>query len=189
MDYLSPDFNLQNTDFDHASRLHGVMHTYRVMCHVLVLGKMIEEARTKEIAFCAALIHDLSRRHDGICLKHGPRAASEKLPLYEDKFSRQGILEFEMAGIARAVAAHSMKTEVPVNDPWYAVCVLLKDADALDRLRLGVHRLDRAYLRLPHTQAMIPYAQKLLDATANMKNCLFNDVVMIADQILGYSII
>ena len=87
MNFLSPDFNLTNADFDHPSGLHGINHTYRVMCHVLALGKLEHLERPKMLAFCAAVIHDLSRRHDGICLKHGPRAALEKLPLFEKLYS------------------------------------------------------------------------------------------------------
>lgn len=188
MDFLSHDFDLTAADFDHQSRLHGINHTYRVMCHVLVLGKMEQLERPKMLAFCAAFIHDLSRRHDGICLKHGPRAASEKLPLYEERFLRAGILTEEIPGIARAVAAHSQKNEVPLDDPWYKVCVLLKDADALDRLRLGSYRLDPRYFRLPLAAGLTGFAQSLLDATSTMKNSKFSDFVMIAENKLGYSI-
>ncbi|MEI6765855.1 MAG: HD domain-containing protein [Bacteroidota bacterium] len=188
MDFRSPDFNLSNSDFDHASRLHGVMHTYRVMCHVLVLGKLEQLGRTAILSFCAAYIHDLSRRHDGICLKHGPRAASEKLPLYEEMFVRHGIRKEEIVGIAQAVAAHSQKNEVPADNVWYKECILLKDADALDRLRLGSYRLDPKYLRLQKSHTLLDFAQDLLDTTKEVKILKFSEVLDIAEMKLGFSI-
>ena len=155
------EFNLNDSQFDHPSRLHGVLHTYRVMLHVLRLGQMtgrISEARN---AFFAAYIHDMARKHDGYCTQHGTDAANLKLPLYKSLFQQNGANLSDLLIIGKATAMHSLGTELPLNDPdWYTVA-LLKDADALDRIRLGENDLNPSYLRLGETHTFIDYAKQL----------------------------
>ncbi len=48
-------------------------------------------------------------------------------------------------------------------DPDWPLIALLKDADGLDRVRLG--DLDPSYLRLPESLTMVDFAQRLFDDT------------------------
>jgi hypothetical protein len=50
-----------------------------------------------------------------------------------------------------------------MGDPDWPLVALLKDADGLDRVRLG--DLDPSYLRVPASQSMVAFAQHLFDAT------------------------
>ncbi len=66
--------DLSTYDFVTDSYLHGLSHTLRVMHHVLRIaaagGPDLFPAQTVREAFCAALLHDTARRHDGHCLPH-----------------------------------------------------------------------------------------------------------------------
>lgn len=160
-------FNLKEGQFDHASSLHGIMHTYRVMSHVILLGiqtGVLAEARN---AFFAAYIHDMARKHDGYCTQHGADAANLKLPDYIRLFAENGASAADILTIGKAVTYHSLGREVSKNDPDWLTVALLKDADALDRIRLGENDLDPAYLRIPETHLMIEHARSLYFLTFN----------------------
>ena len=52
---------------------------------------------------------------------------------------------------------------IGVQSVAWPLIALLKDADGLDRVRLG--DLDPRYLRHPESKGMVPFAQALFDAT------------------------
>ena len=52
---------------------------------------------------------------------------------------------------------------IEATDPDWSLVALLKDADALDRVRLG--DLDPNYFRLRESRAMVDFAQQLYDDT------------------------
>lgn len=172
-------FNLNESQFDNHSGLHGVMHTYRVMVHVLRLGLLSGKISETRIAFFAAYIHDMARKHDGYCTRHGADAANYKLPVYRKLFLSQGVTNKELIIIGKAVTLHSTGNELPGDDPdWYTVAIL-KDADALDRIRLGNDNLDPSYLRLQETHQCVEFAEYLFDQTQNRDIRLFGDVLNI----------
>jgi hypothetical protein len=51
----------------------------------------------------------------------------------------------------------------PKTHEHWRLVALLKDADGLDRVRLG--DLDPKFLRLPQSKPMMSFAQQLFDAT------------------------
>lgn len=178
-------FSLQPDQFFRASRLHGIMHTYRVMIHVLNLGVLSgfeSEART---AFFAAYIHDMARRHDGYCTRHGRDAVENYLVEYHDLFKRNGASEANLQQIAYAVSLHSLP-DVPsissTDDESQKVLFLLKDADALDRIRLGENDLDTSFLRLKVTHQCIPFASQLYSRTNHLASVSFSQIIDIASQ-------
>jgi hypothetical protein len=154
-------FIVKQEYFDHLSWLHGVNHTCRVMALVWAMGYELQDDTTRDLAFCAAFIHDMARESDGICRVHGPKAAESKLPLFKDFFISQGILESQLSAIAAAVHYHSLLEEPELNNEYYKVIAFLKDADALDRIRLGPFDLDASYLRFPFSKKYILPARKL----------------------------
>lgn len=155
------EFNLNESQFDHPSRLHGVLHTYRVMAHVLRLGELTGRITEARNAFFAAYIHDMARKHDGYCTQHGTDAANLKLPLYKSLFQQNGASLNDLLIIGKATTMHSLGNELPANDPdWYTVAIL-KDADALDRIRLGENDLNPSYLRLSETHTFVDFAKQL----------------------------
>jgi hypothetical protein len=176
-------FNLNQGHFDHSSLLHGISHTYRVMCHVLFLGKNLGWERETRLAFCAAFIHDMSRKHDGYCTKHGYWSMCDKLPVFTEFFLSQGANTYEIKEIGTAVRNHSEGFELSPDHPFYKTTALLKDADALDRIRLGQNNLDPAFLRLKATAKFIPFAIELFRNSDHRKIVLFSDMRSIADSI------
>ncbi len=154
-------FTLLPRYFDHQSFLHGINHTYRVMYHCLELGGLMESRKAALLAFMGAFIHDMARKNDGYCTGHGAWATTHKLPLFHGLFMASGASEAELKLIARAVHYHSLSIDLPATDPAWMVSAILKDADALDRIRLGENNLRPEYLRFSESHGLIASAKVL----------------------------
>jgi len=177
-------FELKKCHFDHDSILHGIKHTYRVMAHTLILGHLIHARSEGNIAFFAAFIHDMARRHDGLCTAHGQWAVESKLDDFTKVFYANGLHERDINTLKIAVENHSQPGELPSLHPSYTTTALLKDADALDRIRLGSDNLDPKYLRFRISRKLIPYATDLFYATNYINIRDFNQIWYIATLIL-----
>jgi len=154
-------FLLKESYFDHHSHLHGISHTYRVMYHVLNIGKMEGLNHEIKLAFCAAFIHDMARRHDGYCTEHGVWSSKSKLPVFRNLFVETGIEADGLRAIKLAVSNHSIRYEIRKDHPYYTTVALLKDADALDRIRIGENNLKPQYLRYSESHNFIGFAKEL----------------------------
>ena len=163
--------------FDHPSKIHGIAHTYRVMFWTHILStRLIENPFAKWhptipteqitqaalLAFKAAIIHDLSRTHDGICFSHGKRAAENKRWVLDEFFGNVDDPGWEL--IARAVKLHCTRDKPLKPNLDDLVLAILKDADALDRVRIG-EKPHPSYIRLPITEQYIDIADKFFNAT------------------------
>lgn len=177
------EFNLSPQQFDHHSLLHGVMHTYRVMLHVLRLGVITRHFAEAKNAFFAAYIHDMARKHDGYCTQHGTDAANNKLPDYQDLFIKNGATRRDILSIGKACTMHSLANEPLQTDSDWLTVALLKDADALDRIRLGEDDLNVSYLRLSESHDQIEFARKLYFQTNKLSHCSFTDVLKIGESL------
>lgn len=171
------DFGLNEAQFDHHSRLHGILHTYRVMVHTLRLGMLTGRQQEATTAFFAAYIHDMARKHDGYCTQHGADSANFKLPLYRELFIDNGVTESEVLLIGKAVTLHSTNHELPLPDPDWLTVAILKDADALDRIRLGAGDLNPSYLRLKESHGCILYGEKMYERTQGNSYTGFPDFI------------
>jgi hypothetical protein len=154
-------FILKPEYFDHQSQLHGIDHTYRVMTLVLLLGKRLGLERECKLAFMAAFIHDMARRHDGFCNRHGKRAVKYKLPQFAEFFKSQGIQEEDLKEIAFAVHFHCKYIQPSSKHPYFNTLALLKDADALDRIRISPDDLNPRFLRFDESSEFIGIAENL----------------------------
>ena len=74
-----------------------------------------------------------------------------------------GVTESDYAAIHTAVVHHCVAKELDRAHPHWRLTSLLKDADGLDRVRLG--DLDARYLRNPQAREMVGYAEALFHAT------------------------
>lgn len=176
-------FVINDHYFDHPSLLHGVKHTYRVMCHALRIGEMMGLNIETAEAFCAAYIHDMARQHDGYCTQHGGWAAKRKLPLFSSLFSNLGITQKGLQHIKIAVTNHSLHHEINPDQSAYYTVALLKDADALDRIRIGEDNLDISYLRLKQSQTQIDFAKKLFYASDTIRINSFEEIRALAREL------
>jgi len=161
------------------------MHTYRVMTHVLRLGMLTGYTSEARLAFFAAYIHDMSRRHDGYCTRHGADAANLKLPLYDNLFVSNGATREELVIIGKASTMHSLGNELPPDDPHRIPVAILKDADALDRIRLGADDLDPSFLRFGESHDAILFGQQLYFQSIGMKTDSFENMLQLSVEILN----
>jgi HD superfamily phosphodiesterase len=163
--------------FRRRSRLHGPAHTRRVHVHA---QRLLEELRwpvaDARLVLCAALWHDIGRRGDGIEPDHGRSSAkrADELGLTAE------LTPSEAAAVRFAILRHSLRDRGAeelarelaasddearrLTDPGRALCVLwlLKDADALDRVRLGLgEQADPGQLRHREAIDLIPFAGAL----------------------------
>ena len=151
--------------FWHASLIHGQAHVARVMVHAI---RLVEATGAREHAprlWAAVFLHDLARLHDGVCHVHGAAAAKRLRTeaALQQRLAEAGLTAEDYPAIEAAVTAHSAPKEVSRESPHWPLIALLKDADALDRVRIG--DLDPRYLRHPESRRMVGFAQTLFDRT------------------------
>ncbi len=156
--------------FLHSSELHGVRHTQRVHIHARRLAQLLEwPAADTHLLLQAALWHDIGREHDGLEPEHGGNSVlrARELGLTQSLSAADAALvEFAMHqhSLEDAPAARAASAQ---DDPQRALAILhlLKDADALDRVRLPAVEWPRVEL-LHHrcTVDSIAFAHGLLGA-------------------------
>lgn len=152
--------------FASRSRLHGQTHVARVMVHAFRLLDATSSSDLSAQLWASVYLHDLARTHDGPCGRHG-RDAVERLPSLPGVttlFAKGGVREDDYAAIATAVTYHCRATELEPAHPHYRLTALLKDADALDRVRIS-GGLDPAFLRHGEARAMVDFATALFEAS------------------------
>jgi hypothetical protein len=150
--------------FAHQSTLHGQAHVARVMVHAFRLVEATGFVDEAPRLWAAVYLHDLARQHDGTCRRHGADAWARlaTLPEVRALFARAGLTESDDPAIEAAVTVHS-HGEPPAGHPHRRLMALLKDADGLDRVRLG--DLDPRYFRHPQTSGMVGFARRLFEET------------------------
>jgi hypothetical protein len=151
--------------FTHASSLHGQAHVSRVMVHAFRLLEATGWSEEAPRLWAAVYLHDLARTHDGVCYRHGGDAMKkfETMPDVRALFAQGGVRESDYPAIQTAVVHHSLPKELDHDHPHWRLTSLLKDADGLDRVRLG--DLDPRYLRNPESRGMVQFAEALFDQT------------------------
>ncbi|MCM1076056.1 MAG: hypothetical protein NC411_01690 [Bacteroides sp.] len=158
------------------SPLHAKSHCERVLLHALAIGVGelgIEDSESLEILAHASVFHDTRRLDEYLDTGHGARAAvyytefcrdnSDKISYhpeaaylmrYHDIDDGKGI-----EAIRRAFPDDSARVE-----KLYAI---FKDADALDRCRLGRWGLDVKYLRTATARKLVKTAESLVATTVD----------------------
>lgn len=148
-------FEPKSSWLSHDSELHGVDHMARVfILQELICNKFEDKgvAVNREVVRWAAATHDVGRIDDGVDIEHGRRSAQ----WIKNNLSNQMSPEIlhEVTYIVRwhvppDCKAPKMTTELKA----------LKDADALDRVRLG--DLDISYLRTDAALDLVSLAEDL----------------------------
>jgi hypothetical protein len=175
----SRDFNLENSMFARPVHhpIHGIGHIYRTMIHCALLGKMLNKPRAALLAFCGAYIHDLARSNDGVEFEHGANAAKYYFHRFDALWAKYGITDEERVYIKEAVTQHSRKETLTPSDAGYDVMAILKDADALDRYRIG--DLDPRFLRYAESKVLMPNAESICS-----KSIYVNDDIRFTDFLM-----
>ena len=152
-------FELYDNDFSVVSDVHGVSHVFNVMYNVLLIGYRLDDIRNTKISFCAAYIHDLSRTHDGDCEIHGYVTVRDNFDKYERLFIDSGLTKDDLDCVKIASINHSVSIELNIGDSCCKPTYILKDADALDRIRFD--DLDVSYLRFGESKNIVSLSEKL----------------------------
>lgn len=159
---LLRDFEPKQSWLAHDSYIHGVDHMARVFIFQELVCAQLEEHGVKinrEAVRWAAMVHDVGRVDDGLDLEHGRRSAEWIQNHLSDKIS-PGVLE---------VVTYIAQWHVPSDKDAPAMTLelqVLKDADALDRVRLG--DLDVRYLRTDAARSLVGIAEELFYAHETM---------------------
>lgn len=153
------------------------------MARVFILQELICDELEKqgitvnrEVVRWAAATHDVGRIDDGNDLKHGARSAKW---IEENLYDQMSAEMLDMATyivhwhVPPDTEAPEMTTELKV----------LKDADALDRVRLG--DLDTRYLRTDVAKKMVGLAEDLYQSYLDNKSDDAFDAVLKAALSLG----
>ena len=172
------DFNLRNSYFTrpiHAP-IHGIGHLYRTMIACALIGQLTERPREALLAFCGAYIHDLGRTNDGVDPSHGANSVRLHFARYQALWAKYNLTQLEQEWVKQAVVQHSSREYMQRGDAGYAVMAILKDADALDRCRIG--DLNPDWLRFPESR-------RLVKAIAHLycKNPRFNQDMPFAEYV------
>ena len=154
--------------FLHPSTLHGQVHVARVLIHATLLATRLGMDHQRKRLWASVYLHDIARRHDGVCHEHGARAIRRwaELEAVQALFSRVGIGDSDMEHVVTAVTHHSKPRELDRTHRHWELTSLLKDADGLDRVRLG--DLDVDYLRHEPAKDQVLFAQALFERTAHL---------------------
>lgn len=167
------EFMYQHVEFGlPESKIHGMGHCERVLLYALMLG--VEEfdgdEKALEVLAHAAVFHDSRREEEGRDTGHGARAAE----YYEGDCKEHPELVYrpEAACVMRyhdrndqlgeAAITEAFGHDAPLVCAWYRV---FKDAEALDRWRLGPRALNLNYLRTDRAAALAGFSRKMLALT------------------------
>ena len=172
------DFSLTNAMFArpvHAP-IHGIGHIYRTMIGCALLGKLLQKPREGLLAFCGAYIHDLARETDGEEPEHGANAVLKYFDKFNNLWDKYQLTQEERELVKQAVIQHSGHEWMQPKDSGYHVMAILKDADALDRCRIG--DLVPEWLRYPESHLLIKLIETIYSQTYNIhKNVKFCEFV------------
>lgn len=147
-----------------GSALRTREHCARVLLHALRLAEAHGlSARERDILAMAACFHDTRRQNDWLDTGHGQRAAEyyrafcaeNPLPWEETCYQ---IMAFHDRDDALGLEALGAVEEPEGNAPL--LYQIFKDADALDRFRLGPGGLDRNSLRTRAAGQMCAFAER-----------------------------
>jgi HD superfamily phosphodiesterase len=159
--------------FDASTTIHGMGHTRRVHIHSMALGETLGLVPGElEALSLAALWHDIGRTHDGADYYHGAKSAGKVVGLGLHEGVDPYVLDVALFAVTHHCGdeghAERAARYLPDFESGWRIFEILKDADALDRVRL--HRnygrlggLDPSFLRFDESHNRIERALELLE--------------------------
>ena len=154
--------------------IHGLKHTERVMIHLVSLvNELSLDDEDVDVLMRAALFHDIGRTHDGVDDLHGEKSWEmvEEMNLlsFDSNFKFEEWEEENEETIEFIIKNHCLddatgyrnleKMKSHQAERIEYLFRIFKDADGLDRVRLG--DLDPNYLRLEESKKRILFAEGL----------------------------
>ena len=142
--------------------LHNRNHTERVLTLALLLAEESDlSVPEKEILYRSVVYHDAGRTNDAVDPDHGWGGYIE----YIKNFAMNDVVEFLIVFHCKSDSVakkflDSKELSMPEERVWL-LYQILKDADALDRIRFG--GLDTKYLRLKKSHELIEIAKYMIE--------------------------
>lgn len=154
-----------NTDILYKSHIHGQGHIERVILLSLLLSFYYKlNKNDTDILRYAASLHDTKRVDDSYDTEHGYRAALYSIDYAKIDEKDKNILQAVLATHSRSDKDMDKTIEeffVKDMDRARYLSKLFKDADALDRVRLG--DLDQKYLRNDFSHDLVDFSERLFE--------------------------
>lgn len=141
---------------------HDALHTLRVLFNALLLvemdGIMLSEEET-QMLMDAAIYHDIGRTNDDVDDSHGKASRDIYAADHMTEIPGTGFL-IEYHCLDDAVARRDLEAlSLPNADRIWLLYTILKDADALDRVRFGMRAVNPKYFRNEMAHKLLPVAQ------------------------------
>jgi HD superfamily phosphodiesterase len=160
-----PAWFLRPDGTDGSPGIHGVGHTVRVLVHAVEIAEALGAVGwERDSVVLAALWHDIGRTDDGADYYHGAKSAGKAVGLGLHRGVDARVLETALHAVTHHSGSepHGERAArwLPEPDAALRVFRILKDADGLDRVRLG--DLDPSYLRLEPSRRRVERASQLL---------------------------
>lgn len=151
------------------SSIHAEGHCERVLLYALIIGEKVfgDDSNALEILAQASVFHDTRRQNDYLDTGHGARAA-----VYYEQFCKEHpditfhletvyLMRYHDLDDSKGVEAID-KTFGKDADRVIQLYEIFKDADALDRWRLGRKGLDPKFLRTPAAKSMTDCSHRIV---------------------------
>ena len=154
------------------STIHAAPHCERVLLFALITGhRVFGDDHTALTALAhAAVFHDTRRFDDNLDTGHGARASVYYRSFCDSEpdidFMPEAALMMKYHDIEDLRGKNGIKNEYHGSLPkMLKLYDIFKDADALDRWRLGPYGLNPRYLRTAPAQSMPQYSLHILQKT------------------------
>lgn len=154
------------------SEIHAAGHCERVLLYALIIGHEVfgDNLYVLTALAHAAVFHDTRRQDDYLDTGHGARAAvyygqfcDETPDIY---FIPEAELMMKYHDIDDMRGKVGIKCDFHGSMPrMFKLYDIFKDADALDRWRLGNGGLDPKYLRTEQAKTMVEYSHRIVNET------------------------
>lgn len=147
------------------SEKHTKEHCSRVLLFCLLIGdKRRLPQKEADILCMAAVFHDSRRQDDWYDVGHGQRAADyyrEYCVFHERRFEQQCYDIMYYHDQDDQIGIDTISSRNPSVQNGVLLYQIFKDADALDRFRLGPDGLDIKYLRTDEAKSLYEYAKMI----------------------------
>lgn len=154
------------------SLIHASAHCERVLLYALIMGEDIfgDDSDTPDILAHASIFHDTRREDEYLDTGHGARAA-----VYYEQFCRdntditfhpEAVYLMRYHDLDDKVGKEAIRKHFGADaDRVLKLYAIFKDADALDRWRLGRHGLDPKFLRTQKSRTMTEFSRRIVRET------------------------
>lgn len=167
------DFMYRNVKFNMPdSPIHSMEHCERVLLYGLLIGEQIwedDEIRLTQIAQ-AAVFHDSRRLDEYLDTGHGARASVYYKQFCENNnditYYPEVVYMMRYHDLDDSLGIEAVKKEFGEKaEAMLLQYQIFKDADALDRWRLGRGGLDEKYLRTSAAKKLVSYSRQIISET------------------------